>query len=76
VKGIVLIHAKPGTSPAIVNAVRDLEGTTSCFAVFGRSDVVAFANVRDFTALNHFALECARVEGVTATETLPQVEVA
>jgi uncharacterized protein with GYD domain len=53
-----------------------LEGATSCFATFGRADIVAFVNVEDFKGLTNFAFEASKVEGVTATETLPEAEVA
>lgn len=74
--GVVLIRTRPGTSASVVSAVGKIEGTTACFAVFGRTDVIAFAKIENATRLARFASEAARIEGVTATETLAEAEVS
>lgn len=52
---------------------RKLEGITQAYPVFGRADVVARAEIRNTAALQTVLDEVNKIEGVTATETLPEV---
>lgn len=55
--------------------VRKLEGVNVAFPAFGRADVVARTDVRNYDGLMALLDETNRIEGVIATETLPEAEV-
>lgn len=73
-KACVLFRTNPGTSRNVVRAAKGLGGTTTCFATFGRTDVIAFVDVNDAEALAEYVVEASRIEGVVGTETLPELE--
>lgn len=75
-RACILVHTQPGKSQDVVKYIRKLENVTVAYAVFGRTDVVARAEVRNYDALQTLLDETNRVEGVVATETLPELEVS
>lgn len=74
-RACILIRTKPGTTEDVVRYTKKLEGVTHAFGTFGRFDCAVRAEVRHAAALGNLLDQVNRVEGVLATETLPELEV-
>ncbi|MFH1773368.1 MAG: Lrp/AsnC ligand binding domain-containing protein [Methanobacteriota archaeon] len=67
----ILINAAPGKVKSVLEAVRKIEGVTRAYAVFGRYDIIAMADVKDLdNAAAMVVRKICKVEGVARTETL------
>ncbi|MEX2739485.1 MAG: Lrp/AsnC ligand binding domain-containing protein [Candidatus Wukongarchaeota archaeon] len=70
--GCILIRLKPGKVKETLESVRKIEGVVTAFLVFGRYDLVAFAETEELEELFDIAVEINSLEGTESTETLPE----
>ncbi len=70
--GCILIRLKPGKVKETLESVRKIEGIVTAFLVFGRYDLVAFAETEELEELFDIAVEINSLEGTESTETLPE----
>lgn len=70
--GCILIRLKPGKVKETLESVRKIEGVVTAFLVFGRYDLVTFAETEELEELFDIAVEINSLEGTESTETLPE----
>jgi len=75
-KACVLLKVQPGKEKAAAQQAAKVAGVKYAFVTLGRFDVVAAAEARDPAALGKVVEDLNRIDGVVASETLPQLEVA
>jgi uncharacterized protein with GYD domain len=73
-KACILIKTKPGSHDEVSKIVAELKGVKTCFAVLGRTDVVANIEVADIKILSALALKIGDLVDVVMTETLIAME--
>lgn len=59
----------PGKVATVLEDVRKVKGVVKVFPVYGRYDVVAFAEVPDYNAIRKIAGEINAIRGIKSTET-------
>ncbi|MEM3626833.1 MAG: Lrp/AsnC ligand binding domain-containing protein [Candidatus Bathyarchaeia archaeon] len=65
----ILIRAMPGRVATVLEDVRKVKGVVKVFPVYGRYDVVAFAEAPDYNAIRKIAGEINAIRGIKSTET-------
>lgn len=73
-KACILIKTDPGKHIAVARNIALLEGVKMAFPVLGRTDVVASVEVTTLKKLSNLTLKIGESPGVTATETLVELE--
>jgi len=68
----VLIKVVPTKEDAILKKVRKIEGVRKAFYAYGRWDIVAFLELRDYKSIRVLSGEINSIDGVRSTETLPE----
>lgn len=69
----ILIRVLPGKGAEVLRAVKEFPEVKSAYLVFGRYDVVAFAEAPTYEALSALAAKVNAIPGVKSTETLIEV---
>lgn len=70
IQACMLIEALPGKVGTVLDRVKKIEGVRKAFMVFGRYDIVAFVEARDYEAVRKLSLTVNSIEGVEQTETV------
>ena len=70
IQACMLIEALPGKVGTVLDRVKKIEGVRKAFMVFGRYDIVAFVEARDYEAVRKLSLAVNSIEGVEQTETV------
>ena len=73
-KACILIKTSPGTQGEVFEAVEQLPGVKLAFPVCGRTDIVANVEVPSFQNLVKVNEKAKEQPGVTASETLVEME--
>ena len=68
----ILIRALPGKGRAVFDAVNKLPEIKSAYLVFGRYDVVAFAEAPTYEALTTVTTKVNAIPGTKSTESLTE----
>ena len=66
----VLIRVVPPKGPDVLNAVKKILEVKSAYLVFGRYDIVAFAEAPSYDALSTLSNKLHAIVGTKSTETL------
>ncbi len=74
-KACLLIKTQPAKYDQVKKKVSEMKGIRIAFSVFGRTDVVADAEVANLKELSALTLKIGSTDGVFATETLIGLEV-
>lgn len=69
----ILIRVLPGKLSTVLNALKGLPEIKRAYFVFGRYDIVAFAEALTYEALSTLTTKANAVEGVKSTESLIEV---
>jgi len=69
-KACVLIRVVPPKGPAVLDAVKKIPEVKSAYLVFGRYDIVAFAEAPSYDALSALSNKLHAIAGTKSTETL------
>ncbi len=70
IQACMLIEALQGKVETVLNSVKKIESVRKAFMVFGRYDIVAFIEARDYEAVRKLSLAVNAIEGVEQTETV------
>lgn len=71
----ILINTAPGKVKSVLDAIGEIEGVVRAVAVFGRYNIVVILSAKNLNEIGTIVLEkISRIEGVTKTETLIDVE--
>ena len=73
-KAAILILTETGEFDEVVNELKKIAGVKHAFAVAGGADVAALVEAPDLKGLSNIALKVHRTPGVTASETLVEVQ--
>ena len=65
----ILIRAVDGRVAKVLESVKGIKGVVKAFSVYGRYDIVAFAEAPDFDSVAGISREINAVKGVKSTET-------
>lgn len=65
----ILIRAMPGKVTAVLENVKKVKGVVKAFPVYGRYDIVAFAEAADYGSISKISTEVNAIKGVKSTET-------
>lgn len=68
----VLIKVAPTKADAILKATNKVEGVRKAYFAYGRFDIVAFLEVKDYKDLRRKTGQINSFEGVRSTETLAE----
>jgi len=71
----ILIRVKPVFAQKILTKVKAVRGVVEAFRVFGRYDLVVFAEGRSSEEVARVSVEINGLEGVRATQTIMEIEV-
>ncbi len=66
------MKTKPAESDGVLAQLRKLKGIRKAYVVYGRFDLVAFAEGADYPTLRRMTAEINSVDGVRSTETLAE----
>jgi len=66
----VLIRVVPPKGPAVLEAVKKISEVKRAYFVFGRYDIVAFAEAPTYDALSRLSNKLHGIAGTKSTETL------
>jgi len=67
-----LIKTKPAASDDVLSSLRKVRGVRKAYVVYGRFDLVAFAEGPDYPTLRELTAKVNSIEGVRSTETLAE----
>ncbi len=70
IQACMLIEALPGKVETVLHSVKKIESVRKAFMVFGRYDIVAFVEARDYETVRKLSLTINAIEGVEQTETV------
>ncbi|MFQ6076275.1 MAG: Lrp/AsnC ligand binding domain-containing protein [Candidatus Bathyarchaeia archaeon] len=70
VRACILIRVSSGVERATVEAVKKVRGVKKAYNVFGRYDVVAFAEAPTLRGISAVSGRVNSTEGIKSTETL------
>lgn len=73
-KAAILVFTQAGAFENVLTHLKKLKGVQEAFAVTGRADVAVIADVGDLNELSKLALSVVGINGVTASETLVEVQ--
>lgn len=73
-KAAILVFTEADKFDEVVGELKKIGGVRRAFAVTGRADVAALVEVADLKELSNLALKIFRTPGVTASETLIEVQ--
>lgn len=65
----ILIRAMPGKVTKVLENVKKCRGVVKAFPVYGRYDIVAFAEAPDYGSISKISMEINGIKGVKTTET-------
>jgi len=65
----ILIRAMRGRVAKVLESVKGIKGVAKAFLVYGRYDIVAFAEAPNFDSVTGISRGINAVEGVKSTET-------
>lgn len=68
----VLIKIVPTKADSILEAVRAIKETRKAYLTYGRFDIVAFLEVKDYKELREITIHINEITGVRSTETLAE----
>lgn len=68
----VLIKVVPTKADAILNSIKKIAGVRKAYFTYGRFDIVAFLEMKDYPSLRRITGEINSFEGVRSTETLAE----
>lgn len=74
VRACILIRVSSGAERASLEAVRKVKGVKRAYNVFGRYDVVAFAEAATFRGVSTLAGRVNSIKGIKSTETLIETQ--
>jgi len=66
----ILIKTTPLQTDSVLQETRSLKGVRKAFVVYGRFDMIAFAETADYPGLKRLTGAINALEGVRSTETL------
>jgi GTP cyclohydrolase III len=69
---LVLIRAPARLQWDLVDRAKKMKGVVDAYPVFGRFDIAVLIKGRDFKEIGSVAARVAGIEGIRATETLPE----
>lgn len=69
----ILIRVLPGKAAEVLEAVKKFPGIKSAYFVFGRYDIVAFAEASTYEALSALTTKVNAIPGIKSTESLIEV---
>jgi len=67
-RACVLIRGMPGKVAESLKDVKKIKGVVKAFPVFGRYDIVAFAQAPDFNSVLKISKQINAIKGVRSTE--------
>lgn len=73
-KAAILVFTEAGAYEDVVAHLKKLKGVNEAFPVTGRADIAVVADVGDLNELSNLALSVVGIKGVTASETLVEVQ--
>lgn len=73
-KACILIKTSPGLQASVCEAMEEIPAVKAVFPVVGRTDIVVSLAVTNFLDLIKVIEKAKKQEGVTATETLVEME--
>jgi len=73
-KATILVFTEAGKFEEVVAGLKKIGGVKHAFAVAGRADVAAIVDVPDLKELSNVALKVFKTPGVTASETLVELQ--
>ena len=73
-KAAILVFTEAGKFDKVVGKLKKIRGVKHAFVVAGRADVAALVEVQDLKGLSNVVLKIIRTPGVTASETLVEVQ--
>ena len=65
----ILIRAIPGKVVKVLEDVKGVKGVVKAFPVYGRYDIVAFAEAPDYNSVSKVPSEINAIKGIKSTET-------
>lgn len=69
-KCCILIRILPGKGSEVLKAIKKFSEVKSAYFVFGRYDIVAFAEATTYEALSSLVAKINAISGVKSTESL------
>lgn len=69
-KVCMLIRVAPGKGKAALEAVKKFSGIKKAYLVFGRYDIVAFAEAQNYEAVNTLTANINAIKELKSTESL------
>jgi len=69
----ILVRLRGAAVEGVLEAVRKIEGVVKASLVWGRYDLVAYAEGPDVKAIGEIATKINAIKGVRSTETLVQL---
>jgi len=69
-KACILIRILPGKGDKVLESVKKFPEVKSAYFVFGRYDIVAFAEASTFEALSSLISKINAISGIKSTESL------
>lgn len=66
----ILLKVIPTKAEAVLEAIRKVEGVRKAYLTYGRFDIVAFLEAKDYAELRRATTVINSIEGVRSTETL------
>jgi len=73
-KAAILVFTEAGKFDEVVGELKKIAGVKHAFAVAGRADVAMLVEVPDLKGLSNLTLKVFKTPGVTASETLVEVQ--
>ena len=68
-RACILIRSMPGKVAESFKEVKKINGVVKAFPVFGRYDIVAFAQAPDFNSVLKISKQINAIKGIRSTET-------
>lgn len=66
----ILLKVVPTRAEAVLEAVKKIGGVKKAYLIYGRFDIVAFLEMKDYAELREVTSVINGIEGVRSTETL------
>jgi DNA-binding Lrp family transcriptional regulator len=66
----ILVKTTPTQTDEVLSAVRKIGGVRKAFVAYGRYDLVAFADTKDYDGISKLTAQVNSITGVRSTETL------
>jgi len=72
INSVILMRVQPGKAKDALDAVKKFKEVKTAFLVFGRYDIVAFAEVVSLEAMEKLSSKVNAIKEIRSTETLMQ----